>query len=514
MNITNKPPFRLLPLSPEKQKQLITKFLKASTKQKLKTESECTELAISLIDCFKKSIGEKSGNDFLKIPLHCWMLAEMYNNGILSNAEPIQLCDFFSKFCTMKIDIYLTNKCQLKKELKCYAETVPKRIEKMTKAYQKHALKQLFASKTRLWEKISNKECEEAWGLTVGEDQTFIHRSFMEYYASLYVAENLENQEIFDLLVELVFISSRYQNVRKFLNRLIVVKYCDDKVLVQDQNDSTEIPFSNTVEAIRNASIEGNEGIFKFIFDRLGKLEKFRWKILSARDNNGDTAFHLASMNGHEKIVESILQFATENEINWEKLFEGNKDKNTPLHLASRDGQEKVVKKMLFSGNEKVMETILFSGNQNLNTPLHLTSREGHERVVQLILKFAIKVKVNVLLTRNKNGDTPLHWASMRGHVKVVQLILNSEIKGKKNILFTRNKSGDTPLHWASMRGHDKVVQLILDFATNNNIGPEILFVENKANCTPIQIASKNGHNAVAESLNSWGVPSENSNVQ
>ena len=64
------------------------------------------------------------------------------------------------------------------------------------------------------------------------------------------------------------------------------------------------------------------------------------------------------------------------------------------------------------------------------------------------------------------------------------------------------------------MRGHDKVVQLILDFATNNNIGPEILFVENKANCTPIQIASKNGHNAVVELLNSWGVPSENSNVQ
>ena len=86
------------------------------------------------------------------------------------------------------------------------------------------------------------------------------------------------------------------------------------------------------------------------------------------------------------------------------------------------------------------METILFSGNQNLNTPLHLTSREGHERVVQLILKFAIKVKVNVLLTRNKDGDTPLHWASMRGHVKVVQSILDSEIKEKVNVLFTRIK--------------------------------------------------------------------------
>jgi ankyrin repeat protein len=42
-------------------------------------------------------------------------------------------------------------------------------------------------------------------------------------------------------------------------------------------------------------------------------------------NHNGDTALHLASRNGQEKVVEIFLKFSTRKKIDWKMLFAGNR---------------------------------------------------------------------------------------------------------------------------------------------------------------------------------------------
>merc|ERR1712034_164362 len=73
------------------------------------------------------------------------------------------------------------------------------------------------------------------------------------------------------------------------------------------------------------------------------------------------TALHLASVNGHQAIVEVLLHaFSGEKKENLiEYLMKKNDDKESALHLASENGHENIVKllsqKLINATNEKIL---------------------------------------------------------------------------------------------------------------------------------------------------------------
>ncbi|XP_063903830.1 uncharacterized protein LOC135123264 [Zophobas morio] len=232
-------------------------------------------------------------------------------------------------------------------------------------------------------------------------------------------------------------------------------------------------------------------------------FKKFAVKINGA-DNEGWTPLHLASVNGHKKVVEYLVTVGAE-------INRATNDGWTPLLIASANGHEKVVEYLTTAnadinrvdpdgltplyvasqnGHEKVVEYLATVGaeinraNKNGATPLYIASQNGHEKVVEYLTKVGAKIN-----SADHEGWTPLHIASQNGHEKVVEYLatVGAEINRATN-------DGWTPLHIASQNGHEKVVEYLV------TVGAEIHRCTNDGG-TPLHVASLNGHEKVVEFL-------------
>uniref|UniRef100_A0A3Q2XGV1 Ankyrin 1 n=1 Tax=Hippocampus comes TaxID=109280 RepID=A0A3Q2XGV1_HIPCM len=256
-------------------------------------------------------------------------------------------------------------------------------------------------------------------------------------------------------------------------------------------------------------------------------------------EKNGLNGLHLASKEGHVKMVLELLHSGIELEATTKKG-------NTALHIAALAGQEKVVAELVNYGanvnaqshkgfsplymaaQENHLEVVKFllenSANQSLPTedgftPLAVALQQGHENVVALLINYGTKGKVRlpalhiaarnddtrtaaVLLQNDPNPDvlsktgfTPLHIAAHYENMSVAQLLLN---RGA-NVHFTP-KNGITPLHIASRRGNMMMVRLLLDRGAQ-------IDAKTKDELTPLHCAARNGHVRIIEILLEHGAP-------
>ena len=189
---------------------------------------------------------------------------------------------------------------------------------------------------------------------------------------------------------------------------------------------------------------------------------------LMARDEEGNTALHIAASSGHQDVVEELVGFATrmnqcESEqeqasANTQRQHPKNVSSpaecsnnagNTPLMVASKTGKLSVIKSLL---SKRIANSM--ARNKHNNSCMHLAALHGHIPVIDLLVhEFGCSPH-----TKGYRSRTPLHYASGGGHVELVDKMI-SEYKCDK---IARDIEGCTPLHMAALHCKKSVVKLLI----------------------------------------------------
>jgi ankyrin repeat protein len=169
--------------------------------------------------------------------------------------------------------------------------------------------------------------------------------------------------------------------------------------------------------------------------------EKFV-EFLASQGANIITALHTASELGLRKSTETLLERGT----NFNAL---DKECGQALHAASANGHEEIVELLLNSGIP-----------ESYGNPLCVASKMGHNSIARLLIDRGADVNTE----SEADGATPLCSASANGHLEVVQLLLDRGANLK-----AQDKVQSNALFAAAAGGHQNVTQLLLDRGVDVN---------------------------------------------
>ena len=168
--------------------------------------------------------------------------------------------------------------------------------------------------------------------------------------------------------------------------------------------------------AIMACAENNHSACFEYLFDRGADL--------LARRTDGADAYYLAAMNGHIRIVRSIVTTELIRIVCHDILDKPTFRGRTPLSTAAFHGHLEVVK-------------LLFQRGANVNhqdddefTPLILASYEGHVKVVKWLLRNGANPS-----DTDKFGDTALESANICGHQEVASFLIKwSDVKNNPGL--------------------------------------------------------------------------------
>ena len=232
--------------------------------------------------------------------------------------------------------------------------------------------------------------------------------------------------------------------------------------------------------AMHWASREGHLAFVKFLCERGADV--------NLKSNEGQSALHEAIIKGHTSVAKHLLKNKA-TDIEQHGGFG-----ETPLILAARHGCPTILDALLKSGTD------LSAKNKNNNTALHLAASFNELDCAKLLLQNQAS-----LGSRDQYGRGPLHLAAGRGSNNCVSHLLNAGAP-----LEAKDSEGFTALSTAASNGHSRVVGLLLQAGAKTN------FIDGWGKwISPLVSAASNGYNncvkllldagALVEAMDSWG---------
>jgi ankyrin repeat protein len=297
--------------------------------------------------------------------------------------------------------------------------------------------------------------------------------------------------------------------------RLVLEIKNEISVQKQSRGSALQNDTDNEIQRAFELAAQNGRGEVVRAFLTLAPTLKNCEDAVKMRTDDAWTALNLAASNGHEKVVQVLVDWSRNNhpdtarqdimsalpltrQYDVMKTLLDNRDlmphdtegEETPLHRAARNGQSDIVQLLLKIGEHPTVR------DPEGRTPLHLAAENGHEEVVDWLC--AAKAAVN---EKDENGWTPLHMAAWEGHEEVVDRLCAAEAAVNE-----KDVDDWTPLHMAAWREHEEVVwklliygadmtamdnssQTPLDRATGADEIVEIMLRYN----SPLQMASRKG---------------------
>ncbi|KAK3250007.1 hypothetical protein CYMTET_40600 [Cymbomonas tetramitiformis] len=226
---------------------------------------------------------------------------------------------------------------------------------------------------------------------------------------------------------------------------------------------------------------------------RHGETSKLEGMLLidpvEAKDENGDTALHLACEFNHKSAVKILLAKGAPKDIT-------DKYGRTPLHRAAEHASKDALW-VLITANANVEANIvrgksgaeLYAEQQEAygRKALHIACEYSHLEVMDILLETAN------IQAGNEMGETPLHIAARKGNEATYNFLVQ---KGAD--IEAQDLMGHTPLHTASETGKINIMQLLIDAKANVN-------ATDTYHDTPLMLAAANGQEEAVELLISAG---------
>lgn len=210
--------------------------------------------------------------------------------------------------------------------------------------------------------------------------------------------------------------------------------------------------------------------------------------LATRQDEDGDTALHIAVVQGEVAIVCKLIQL-----LLWARrgLDVYNNLRQTPLHLAVITRQANMVEALLREGADPA------ALDRNGQTALHLCCEYDQRDCLSVILSRSSSSMC--LEIRNYEGLSPLHLAVLRGHKDLARMLLDAgadinamDIKSGQSPLMhavesnnvdmvhfliesgcdvnSQSYSGNTALHSACGRGQVDTVRLLLKSGADSGL--------------------------------------------
>ncbi|CAK7564080.1 MAG: hypothetical protein SEPTF4163_001963 [Sporothrix epigloea] len=173
------------------------------------------------------------------------------------------------------------------------------------------------------------------------------------------------------------------------------------------------------------------------------------------RDNIGRTPLLWAATNGNLQLVEALLNGSLGGVV--ADVSAANNRGRSALHLAAEANHEAMVRLLL-----------KFRADPNATsdggwTPLHNAVQNGHEAVVSLLLDADANINAEL-----SNGMTALHWAAFNGFEAVVKLLLARD----ETKLDIKDSFDRTPMLCAAERYHRDIVRLLSPVHAAGRLSP------------------------------------------
>nr|WKF45146.1 B-cell lymphoma 3 protein isoform X2 [Epinephelus akaara] len=222
--------------------------------------------------------------------------------------------------------------------------------------------------------------------------------------------------------------------------------------------------------------------------------------LATRQDEDGDTALHIAVVQGELAIVRKLIQLLL---LARRSLDVYNNLRQTPLHLAVITQQANMVEALLREGADPA------ALDRNGQTALHLCCEYEQRDCLSVLLSSSSSS--TCLEIRNYEGLSPLHLAVLRGHKDLAKMLLDAgadinamDIKSGQSPLMhavesnsadmvhfliesgcdvnSQSYSRNTALHSACGRGQVDTVRLLLKSGADSSL-------KNYHNDTPVMVA-------------------------